>query len=75
MAIISHIDTIRLRVNLDGGLEGDKQIVKSMTYSRIDNAATDENIYKVGYELAALVADPLLAIIKGTDTVLDDTEA
>ena len=52
--IREEINNVRLKISLDGGLDGDKQVIKSKTYNRIKANATGDGLYAVGTALADL---------------------
>lgn len=68
--IIEQRNLVRLKINLDGGLNGDKQIIKSKTYGRITGEATAEGLYNAGVAIAALQDLPLLSILRLDDVAL-----
>lgn len=57
-------ESSKLKLELDGGMDGDKPIVKSKTYSRLKVDAANENVYEVGRSLSALQSMPLLKVKK-----------
>lgn len=65
---------VRLKLNLDGGMEGDKQIVKQKTYSRIDPQASAEGLHAAAVAIASLQELPLLAILRLDDVILSANE-
>lgn len=64
MAVIENKDSSKLKLELDGGMDGDKQITKTKTYSRLKVDADNENVYEVGNSLSNLQTMPLLRIKK-----------
>lgn len=64
MAMKEVKDDSRLKLELDGGMDGDKQIVKSKTYSNVKVDATNEDVYGVGTALAGLQTMNLLKVKK-----------
>lgn len=73
--ITAQTNQVRLKINLDGGLDGEKQIIKSKTYSRIDNAATAEGLHAAAVAIAALQELPLLHVVRLDDVMLTETNA
>ncbi|MDI9502876.1 MAG: DUF1659 domain-containing protein [Tissierellia bacterium] len=73
--IREEVNQVRLKVNLDGGLDGDKQIVKSKTYSRIHADANTQGLYDTGSAIADMQQWPLLSVVQLKDVVLVDDEA
>lgn len=63
-------NNVRLKISLDGGLNGDRQIIKSKTYNRVKADATNEGLYAVGSALAGLQSMPLLAVQRLEDVTL-----
>lgn len=59
MAIISVKENVRLKLELDGGTVGNKQITKTKTFSKVKPSSADEDIYLVGESLADLQTLPL----------------
>lgn len=64
MAVIKIKESTRLKLELDGGMEGDKQIIKSKTFSRIKPDAEDQDLYNVAVALANLQSLPLEKVKK-----------
>lgn len=60
----------RLKLELDGGMSGDRQIIKSKTFSNISLEATGEAMYKTGKALVDLQSLELINIKKLEDTIL-----
>ncbi|HHV38342.1 MAG TPA: DUF1659 domain-containing protein [Tepidimicrobium sp.] len=59
MAIVGIKESVRLKLELDGGMDGNRQIIKSKTYSRIKPDAEDEDLYEVAASLVGLQTLPL----------------
>lgn len=59
MAIISVKENVRLKLELDGGTVGNKQITRTKTFSKIKPASADEDVYGVAESLAGLQFLPL----------------
>ncbi|MEY8303824.1 DUF1659 domain-containing protein [Anaerosalibacter bizertensis] len=64
MAVTEIKDSAKLKLELDGGMDGDKQIVKSKTYSKLKVDAANENVYGVAKSLSGLQELPLLKVKK-----------
>lgn len=64
MAVSESKETRKLKLELDGGMNGDKQIIKSKTYSKVKVDAANEDIYAVGTSLAGLQDKTLLKVKK-----------
>ncbi|RKD32320.1 DUF1659 domain-containing protein [Thermohalobacter berrensis] len=63
MAVTSTVQSSKLRIQLDGGVDGDgKQIIKSKTYSKVKTTATNDDIYNVATNLAGLQTYPVYAV-------------
>ena len=59
MAVTGIKDNVRLKLELDGGMVGDRQIIKSKTFSRVKPEAEDEDLYQVALSLAGLQTLPI----------------
>ncbi|NLJ77823.1 MAG: DUF1659 domain-containing protein [Tissierellia bacterium] len=59
MAIVGVKENVRLKLELDAGMDGNKQIIKSKTYSRVKPEAEDEDLYEVAASLVGLQSLPL----------------
>ena len=70
MAVNTVPEDSKLKIQLDGGLDGDKQIIKSKTYSRIKAAATNEDAYSVATSLSNLQTLPLIKVIRIDEAVI-----
>lgn len=56
------INRLRLKVNLDNGMDGEKQLLKSKTYNRISPEASAEGLYATGAAIAGLQEEPLFSV-------------
>lgn len=56
------ISRLRLKLNLDNGMDGDKQLIKAKTYGNIHTAASSDALYDVGAALADLQDKPLYSL-------------
>lgn len=61
---------VRLKINLDGGVDGDKQIIKSKTYNRIKKDATSDALYEVGSAISGMQTLPLLTVQRLAEVTL-----
>ncbi len=64
MAVIDQKDNLRLKLEFDGGIENNRQVVKSKIYTKIKPNATSEDLYQVAITLAGLQTMPLLKVKK-----------
>ena len=64
MAVIDQKDNLRLKLEFDGGIENNRQVVKSKIYTKIKQNATSEDLYQVAITLAGLQTMPLLKVKK-----------
>ena len=64
MAVNEAKETRKLKLELDGGMKGDKQIIKTKTYSKVKVDAVNEDIYAVSTSLADLQEKALLKVKK-----------
>lgn len=71
MAVTATLHQRRLRLNLDGGFDGEKQKIKTLNYSRVSNEATDEGLHKAAIALASLGTVNLLGVLKIEDSFLE----
>ncbi|WP_237722337.1 DUF1659 domain-containing protein [Keratinibaculum paraultunense] len=55
-------ENVRLKLELDGGMDGDKQIIKSKTYSKIKPTVENEALYEVAESLADLQTYPIYKV-------------
>ena len=62
MAVVDIKESVRLKLELDGGMNGDKQIVKSKIFSKVKPTAESENLYGVAKSLAGLQTLPLTKV-------------
>lgn len=71
MTVKEQIKKVRLRVNLDDGLDskGNQQIDR-FSYNRVKSTATPEALYETGATLAGLCEKPLYTIQKDEEIVL-----
>lgn len=62
MAVVDIKENTRLKLELDGGLVGDKHVVKSKTFSKIKTNAANEDLYNVARSLVDLQTLPLMDV-------------
>lgn len=59
MAVIDIKESVRLKLELDGGMVGDRQITKSKIFSKVKPTAVNEDLYQIAGSLAGLQTLPL----------------
>lgn len=59
MAVVDIKENVRLKLELDGGMNGDKQIIKSKIFSKVKPTVESENLYQVAKSVASLQTLPL----------------
>mgnify|MGYP001259628920 CR=1 FL=1 len=64
MAVNEVKENRKIKLELDGGMNGDKQIIKSKTYAKVKVDSTNEDMLAVGTALADLQEKPLLKVKK-----------
>lgn len=74
MAVKDVKENTRLKLELDGGFDGTKQIIKSKTYSKIKTEATSEDLFNVAQSLSSLQQLPLLKVKRLEEIELVDEE-
>lgn len=52
----------KLRIDFDGGVVGNKNVVKSKTYSKVKAETASNDLYDVAVSLAGLQSMPLLKV-------------
>ncbi len=62
MAVKEYKYSSKMKLELDGGMDGDKQIIKSKTYSNIKPETDNEKFYQVADSISGLQSLPLLKI-------------
>lgn len=62
MAVKDIKENVRLKLELDGGLVGDKQVVKSKTFSRVKPVVENEDLYNLAQSLGELQTLPLVHV-------------
>lgn len=64
MAVTDIKNNVRLKLELDGGFDGNRQIIKSKTFSRIKTDATSEDLFEAAQSLSSLQTLPLYKVKK-----------
>ncbi len=59
MALVTIKDNTRLKLELLVGMDGDKAIIKSKTYSRVKPDTLDEDLYQAAQSIANLQIMPV----------------
>lgn len=59
MAITAVKENSKLKIELLKGMDGDKPILKSKTYSKVKPEAQDEAVYEVGKSIGSLQTLPV----------------
>lgn len=62
MAIKNIPENTRLKLELDGGMKGDRQVIKAKTFSKVKAEAENEALYEVAQSLVGLQTLPLFKI-------------
>lgn len=62
MALTEYKKDSKLRIDLDGGVVGNKNVVKSKTYSKVKAETASADLYDVAVSLAGLQSMPLLKV-------------
>lgn len=74
MALIALKENTRLKLELLVGMDGEKPIIKSKTYSRVNPEALDEDLYEVGQALGELQVLPVHKVKKLEEIELVEEE-
>lgn len=61
-AVVDIKENVRLKLELDGGMDGNRHIIKSKTYSKIKPDVENEDLYTVATSLAGLQELPLFKV-------------
>ena len=59
MAVVDIKENTRLKLELDGGMNGDKQVIKTKIFSKVKPTAESEDLYQVAKSVASLQTLPL----------------
>ncbi len=62
MAIIEIKENVRLKLELDGGMDGNKQIIKSKIFSKVKPTVENAALYEVAESLAGLQTYPIYKV-------------
>lgn len=74
MAVIENKDNVRLKLELDGGLDGNRQIIKSKTLSRVKPEVLSDDLYAVAQSLVDLQSLPVYKVKRLEDIELVEEE-
>lgn len=72
MAVVDVRENVRLKLELDGGVEGNKQIIKSKTLSKVKPTVENEDLYEAAKSLASLQTLPLYKVKRLEEILLRD---
>lgn len=72
MAINPIKENTVLKIELDGGMVGDKQKINTKSYSKIKTDSADQNLYETATSIAGLQDKGLLKVKKVDTTNLID---
>lgn len=75
MALVAIKENTRLKLELLTGMDGDKPLIKSKTYSRVKPNTLDEDLYEVGQAIAELQVLPIHKIKRLEEIDLVEEEA
>ncbi len=59
MAITAVKENVRLKLELEAGMKGDKPIIKSKVFSKVKGGVENEDLYQVATSLANLQTLPV----------------
>ena len=59
MAVVDIKESVRLKLELDGGTEGNRQITKSKIFSKVKPTAENQDLYEIAQSLGELQTLPL----------------
>lgn len=62
MAVVDIKENVRLKLELDGGMDGNRQIIKSKILSKVKPTVENEDLYSVAQSLADLQTLPLFKV-------------
>lgn len=62
MAVKDIKENVRLKLELDGGLVGDKEVIKSKTFSRVKPTVENEDLYNTAQSLGGLQTLPVVNV-------------
>lgn len=62
MAVTDIKDNVRLKLELDGGFEGNRQVIKSKTFSRVKTDVANDDLFQAAQSLSSLQDLSLLKV-------------
>lgn len=62
MAIAAVKENVKLKLELEAGMKGDKPIIKSKVFSKVKAGAENEDLYQVATSLANLQTLPVYKV-------------
>ena len=62
MAVTDIKENVRLKLELDGGMEGSRQIIKSKTVTKVKPTVENEDLYEIAESLAGLQTYPIYKV-------------
>lgn len=62
MAVTDIKENVRLKLELDGGMEGSRQIIKSKTFTKVKPTVENEDLYEIAESLAGLQTYPIYKV-------------
>lgn len=74
MAVTDIKDNVRLKLELDGGLDGNRQVIKSKTLSKVKTDVLSDDLFAVAESLAGLQSLPLYKVKRLEEIELVDEE-
>ncbi|MBZ2174812.1 DUF1659 domain-containing protein [Schnuerera sp. xch1] len=74
MAVTDIKDNVRLKLELDVGLDGNRQVIKSKTLSKVKTDVLSDDLFAVAESLAGLQSLPLYKVKRLEEIELVDEE-
>jgi hypothetical protein len=62
VAVVDIKENVRLKLELDGGMDGNRQIIKSKTFNKVKPEVENEDLYQVAESLSGLQTYPLYKV-------------
>lgn len=62
MAVKTVKENVRLKLELDGGYDGNRQVIKSKIFTKVKPEAADDDLLEVAQSLAGLQTMPLYKV-------------
>lgn len=59
MAVVDIKDNVRLKLELDGGMDGNRQVIKSKTFTKVKPDVINDDLFAVAQSMAGLQTLPL----------------